>query len=309
MKFPFLAVSLPALLASALPLHAGSRTSAEYSIAAETIGAGGVAQAQSINYALAGSALGQFDAGSGPIATSVDYIDKPGYVGTIYNVQGLAVSACPASISEGGGTAQFSAAPLLDDTTRLTALSPSAIAWSISSGPLTSISGGGVAASANVYQDTGATVRGFYENLNGLVVVTVRNVGNDDFGSYASDGIDDSWQVQYFGVNNPSAGPDADADGTGQNNRFKYLAGLNPLDPTSRFELTISAGQPGTKTLTFSPVYSGRTYTVQVTGSLTQRNWTTLSNATSSDNGATRIVTDPDANTPPRFYRVQISRP
>lgn len=54
-----------------------------------------------------------------------------------------------------------------------------------------------------------------------------------------TDGIDDSWQVQYFGQPpNPLAAPNADADGTGQNNLFKFIAGLNPLDG-SRFTLSI----------------------------------------------------------------------
>ena len=39
--------------------------------------------------------------------------------------------------------------------------------------------------------------------------------------------------------------------GTGQTNLFKYIAGLNPLDPNSRFTLAIQpfAAQPGRRNL------------------------------------------------------------
>jgi len=48
----------------------------------------------------------------------------------------------------------------------------------------------------------------------------------DNFRSYAGDGLLDGWQVQYFGQNNPKAGPSVDATGTGQTNLFKCVAGL-----------------------------------------------------------------------------------
>ncbi len=44
------------------------------------------------------------------------------------------------------------------------------------------------------------------------------------------------WQIQYFGsTTNPKAAPGYDADGTGQNNEFKFVAGLNPTNPASVF--------------------------------------------------------------------------
>ena len=63
----------------------------------------------------------------------------------------------------------------------------------------------------------------------------------DNHGSYAGDGIPDSWQAQYFELNNPNAAPNKDVDGTGQNNLFKYVAGLDPTNPTSVFRLKITA--------------------------------------------------------------------
>jgi len=47
--------------------------------------------------------------------------------------------------------------------------------------------------------------------------------------------------VQFFGQPpNLLAAPGVDVSGTGQTNLFKYAAGLDPLDPNSRFTLTIA---------------------------------------------------------------------
>src|SRR6202044_3399773 len=64
--------------------------------------------------------------------------------------------------------------------------------------------------------------------LTGLITLSSRT--NSSYG----DGIPDSWRLRYFGTtNNLLSVASADADGTGMNNWQKYLAGLNPADPTS----------------------------------------------------------------------------
>ncbi|MGO9611278.1 MAG: LamG-like jellyroll fold domain-containing protein [Verrucomicrobiia bacterium] len=57
------------------------------------------------------------------------------------------------------------------------------------------------------------------------------------------DGIPNWWRQQYFGTGsstNSNSCATCDFDGTGQNNLFKYLAGLDPTDPSSAFGLNIS---------------------------------------------------------------------
>ncbi len=288
------------------------RASQSYSLTTEAVDLGGSSVVGSAAYTLGGTALGQpVDA---PVQTSnaASYTDKPGFVGQLYDVRGLSVSGAGGvnGVNE-RATLQLAAAPLLDDGTLLAALAPGAVTWSVVSGPVVSVSASGLATADTVYQNTAATVRAASGGLSGTGTLVVINVNDDDYGSYAGDGIDDAWQVMYFGINNPQAGPLVDADGTGQDNLFKYLAGLDPLDPTARFVLSIApvAGQPAQRTLIFSPVYGGRTYTVQTTSSLTQPNWTALNGATVVVNGTTETVTDPDASTAPRFYRVLVSLP
>jgi hypothetical protein len=288
-------------------LHAGGRSSTNYSIPAEGYDSAG-AVLNSTNYSVKSASSGMI-----ALLTSVpnpSITNKSGYVGQLYDVQGFSVSANPPSVNETTGTTQLSAAMLLDDLTTLPAVDPKIVSWSIVSGPIASISSAGIATADTVYQNTSATASGSYQNNSGQVNITVLEVNPDDYGSYANDGIDDTWQVQYFGQPpNPLAGPNADADGTGQTNLFKFVAGLNPLDG-SRFTLAIQNvnGQPGEKNLIFQPLVTGRNYTVQFVTPLTTSTWQTLTGSTQNDNGVTRTVTDTSASAP-KFYRVEISKP
>jgi hypothetical protein len=289
--------------------HLNARTSANYSITTETVDTGG-ANAQSANYSLHGSAVDECGAASNAVISSAAYTAKPGYVGELYEITSLAITAPPSNNLNELTSRQLNAAPQADDTTTLSPFDPSTVTWSIVSGPITSISTSGVATAANVYQDTLATVGGATQGLSGQLGLTILDTNPDDYGIYANDGIPDSWQVQYFGTNNPQGIASADADGTGQTNLFKYVAGLNPLDG-SRFTLATQKvnGQPGQKNLIFQPLVTGRTYIVQFVTALTTPTWQTLTGTTQNDNGATRTVTDLNATSARKFYRVQITKP
>ncbi|MEY2546358.1 MAG: hypothetical protein QOG48_1475 [Verrucomicrobiota bacterium] len=304
---------LTGLFAMILPIFSadgGPRSSANYSIPTDSTDAAG-SHVQSANYSVNGSAAGEFGAGSNAIATSVAYAGKNGFVGQLYDLVALSVTAPPSANLNETANRQLLAAPLADDATTLAAFDPSTVGWSIVSGPIASISTGGLATAGTVYQDTPATIGGSAQSLSGQLNLTILNVTNDDFGAYANDQIDDSWQVQYFGQPpNSLAGPNVDADGTGQTNLFKFVAGLNPLDG-SRFTLSILqvSGQPSQKQLVFQPIVSGRTYTPQFATGLTTPNWSALTGTTQIDNGNQRTVTDPNATPAPKYYRLQISKP
>jgi hypothetical protein len=186
------------------------------------------------------------------------------------------------------------------------------VAWSVLSGPITGISATGLATAAPVYQSTPVTVQGIFDSLTATLNLTVLDFNIDNFGSYAGDGLDDSWQIQYFGPDNPLAAPNADPHGTGQTNQFKFVAGLDPTDPAARFSITIAAvdGQPGQKQVIFDPVVPGRTYTVIAQSSLTAPGaWTPINASAPSDNGTTRTIIDLSATGAARFYRVEITKP
>ncbi len=131
------------------------------------------------------------------------------------------------------------------------------------------------------------------------------------------DGIPDWWRAQYFGgsgTNTNSVSCAAcDADATGQNNFFKYVAGLNPTNPASVFVLLIQnvTGQPNQKSLLFNPVAGGRTYTLQFRTDMATGSWAALTGfggATTNVNNQV-TVTDLSATQSQKFYRIDISLP
>jgi hypothetical protein len=185
------------------------------------------------------------------------------------------------------------------------------VAWSVVSGPITSISTAGLATAGAVYQNTAATVQGIFGGMTGQLSLTVNDTIPDNYGSYAGDGLDDAWQVQYFGQPpNALAAPGADADHTGQSNLFKYIAGLNPLDG-SRFTITIAPvpGQSGQKNIIFNPVVAGRTYAVTARSALNGGSWGAINASAPSDSGSQRTITDLSASGATKFYHVEITKP
>lgn len=122
-----------------------------------------------------------------------------------------------------------------------------------------------------------------------------------------------SWQLQYFGCTNcPQAATNADPSGIGQNNWFKYIAGLNPTNPASRFMLSAAAAvqPPGGITLTYGPLATNRTYQLWSGTNLTTANWIALTSYLGPiTNAGNATLTDTNPRSPARFYRVGISYP
>jgi hypothetical protein len=146
--------------------------------------------------------------------------------------------------------------------------------------------------------------------------------GGLDLGAYEvqpvssfNDGIPDWWRQWYFGnaaVTNHLSCATCDATGTGQNNLFKYLAGLDPTNPASVFVLRAepAGGQPNHQDLQFSPWASGRFYTPWFTTNPAGGSWTPLAGYLGPiTNGAQATITDTHAIEPRKYYRLQITLP
>lgn len=118
------------------------------------------------------------------------------------------------------------------------------------------------------------------------------------------------WQIHYFGsTTNSLADPAADASGTGQNNWFKYVAGLDPTNPSSVFLLRAASGAGGLG-LNFGPIASNRIYSVEARTTLLSGGWSPLTAANPPvTNGNRLTVTDTNARLPAKFYRVGITLP
>ena len=288
-----------------MPLSAWGGTSANYRLAPEAVDQGGL-RGTSANYSA------DFSAMPGGAGSTTNYTARTGYAGQLGDVVATAteLSAPQLTVNE-QGTLQLRADLVFDDLTT-SPLDPNSVTWSVQSGALTSISASGLATAAAVYQDSPAVAHGAYQTFTDTLALTVINTLPDNFGSYATDGIADDWQVQYFGLPpNAAAGPLVDPDFDGQNNLFEFTAGLIPNSNLSRFLISAKGvtGQPSHKDIVFSPVFGDRSYLIQTSTTLLNGSWSPLAGGTVINNGSTRTVTDPNATGPRKFYRVQITWP
>ena len=122
-----------------------------------------------------------------------------------------------------------------------------------------------------------------------------------------------TWLTQYFNCTNcVQAQMFVDADGTGQNNLFKYKAGLDPTNPASVFIIQPASIQdrPGEFVFQFAPVVSGRIYAPQYSFDPGSGVWQPLTNyAGPTTNGTQVTLTDLAATNQAKFYRIDISLP
>ena len=287
-------------LAALLSLGAGWTANAASTVS--VLDAGG-RRTSSATYTMDGS-LGSVS-GLGTIATP-SMVARQGYVGQLYEVQNLVLSASPTQVNE-TATSQLAVKALLDDAT---VLMPSATeaAWSVLTGPVLALSTAGLATTTNVYQNTSATVRADYHAKFATLDLLVLNVGNDDFGLYAHDGLDDAWQIRYFGLNNPKGMPTSDPDGDGVSNALEYLADTNPTNALSYFH--IQSISNATRFTVFYQSSSNRQYTLYYRTNLTSGAWTNLPTQTAiPGSGRVDALTDASPTGKQRFYRVGVRLP
>jgi hypothetical protein len=237
---------------------------------------------------------------------------RPNLVGQFYDVRGLSVFASPATVNE-RSSRQLAATATMDDATSLAVVADQ-VAWSESSAALAGISVAGLATAASVYQNTIATVHGTFQGIadpDGFDL-TVLNTASDDFENYAADGIDDDWQVAWFGLPpNEDAAPAADPDADQQDNQLEFLSGFSPLDPMARFELRIVAVDRGSGTadLQLNRVIPDRTYTLKASPDLITPFAPIGSLPPVTEPEPDKIIRDNSATAPRRFYLIEISKP
>lgn len=283
------------LLVSGQALFAATLVTASLDSAGQRMNAGSYVVDGSLN-ALGGVAT----AGWQPVAV------RHGYAGQLYDLQNLQVNASPASVGE-GGACQFGALAVASDATLL-ALPNTNVVWRVLSGPLVSIDAGGLALTTNVYQDTVATVQATCQGLFGTGALTVRNVSNDDFGIYAQDGIDDAWQVRYFGLNNRNAVPTADPDHDGADNYHEYIADTDPTNALSYFHVQRVVG--ATNFQVWFQSSASRKYTLYCATNLPAGGWTNLPFQTDvPGSGSLNVLTDSVPAGSRLFYRVGVRLP
>jgi hypothetical protein len=129
------------------------------------------------------------------------------------------------------------------------------------------------------------------------------------------DGIPDTWRAQYFPGVDPTGMTTnylscaaCDADGTGQNNLFKYLAGLDPTNSASIFRILSVEPQGNNLAITWQTV-GGKTNVVTASSDLTGSYTNVSPNiaVTGSGDTTTNYVDQGGAtNKSSRFYRIRL---
>ncbi len=150
----------------------------------------------------------------------------------------------------------------------------------------------------------GRAISGASAAFEGLVdEVRISSVARSATGFYFTgggsdsdaDGMDDAWEIIYFGNLNETASGDFDHDGT--SNLTEFRLGLVPNDGSSRFAAT----HAGSGQLTW-PSAVGVTFTVERSTALATGGWTAI--GTVEGTAGTATFTDPNPPAGKAFYRI-----
>jgi hypothetical protein len=116
------------------------------------------------------------------------------------------------------------------------------------------------------------------------------------------DGLDDAWEIQYFG--NLSRNGTGDFDGDGLSDLNEFLAGTDPTNSASTLRITGASRLPN-PTIQWQSV-PGKQYRVQFKNSLSDSAWTDISGDVTAT-GSTAAKVDNTQSAAARFYRVMLA--
>jgi hypothetical protein len=311
---------------SLAPLATQAASSANYSLEPAALDNAGLTTT-SANYRANSSAT------PGAASSSGTYTLRTGFAGQLHDGVALSIHGSELLLSINEGAAHQLSATLAYDDQTTSALAAESLSWSVLSGPLSAVSGAGWVSAGAVYQDTMAHVGGVYQTFSATLDVTVLNTNDDNFAAYASDGLPDAWQVQYFGLPpKPQATALADFDGDGLSNLQEYAFGMNPTQGSSppvmwNGATQVGGGVPtqlvtsGNGTFTFRAVYARRkdyvaahiSYTAEFSGDLLTWKASTATPSVLSDNGQMQAVAVPYpffvAGKKAHYFRVKVEMP
>lgn len=140
----------------------------------------------------------------------------------LYTASSLSIGGSVEEVDEGGAVA-LTFQVMLDDGTAA-ALDGAAVGWT----GLEGLTADGTALVGRVYQDTEAVAEFSYLGATEAWFFSIKNTGNDDFGFYANDGVDDLYQFFRFGEDNPEGNGFLDKDGDGFSTLVEFAVGSDP---------------------------------------------------------------------------------
>lgn len=123
------------------------------------------------------------------------------------------------------------------------------------------------------------------------------------------DGIPDDWEIQYFG-GATNALATADPDGDGADNLTEYIAGTDPNNANSVFEVTNHSAPNGSITdfeLDWGPTTNGRIYSVSWTDHLIIKPFSVI--ASNLPPSQTSFIDTAPRTGKQNYYRVEVTKP
>jgi hypothetical protein len=278
-------------------------TSVDYTIDPTVLDGGG-ALASSAAYTLNPSTA------PGAAGSSTNYTLRSGYAGQLLEIVSIQIEnlSSPLTMNE-RATLQLEVSAIYDDTSRAI-LADNDLVWSEESGRIESIDPSGLLTAGSVYQDTVTTVRASSGGMFDEFDLTILNIGSDDFGPYASDGLPDTWQVGYFGESSIQGGPNMDFDNDGVINLLEFAFGTDPSQASGGSvqwsgSSVITAGSPipyvfqgGPGTFSYRAAFSrrkdyalhGLSYSVEFSADLNTWRASTVAPTILADDGAVQVV-------------------
>jgi len=132
---------------------------------------------------------------------------------------------------------------------------------------------------------------------------TLNFTGNYTFIDANHNGISDAWEQAYFGTVSTNRTQTTDTDHNGMSDYDKFIAGLNPTNPASRFCFSGETAQSNRLVQMSWTVVTNRLYQVNVSSNLT--GWQPVTPWLQASNNSTMNYTAPNAPGT-FFYRVQV---
>ena len=116
-------------------------------------------------------------------------------------------------------------------------------------------------------------------------------------------GINDDWEMQYFGQ--IGIDPNADPDGDGFSNLQEFLAGTDPTDPSSALRITSITTNGPDIVISFTTC-SNKFYDAQYNDDLTTSNWSGVATNIPGTGGIVSTNDPGAASLTNRFYRIHL---
>ncbi len=132
---------------------------------------------------------------------------------------------------------------------------------------------------------------------------TVNFTGNYTFLDVNHNGISDAWEMAYFGSVSTNRTQFTDTDGNGMSDYAKFIAGLNPTNPASRFYFTRITQTNRLVQLQWT-VATNRLY--QVNSSTNLKSWSPVTARLQASNDPTMNYSATNSGSGSQFYRVQV---